>query len=59
MDIDGDGHIYPTTGGLILMRVMLGLTETAVSSAAVIGSPRSAWADIKAYLNDSCAMGLP
>lgn len=59
MDIDGDGQIYPTTDGLILMRVMLGLTGTAVSSAAVAGSPRSTWAEIKAYLNDSCAMGLP
>ena len=59
MDIDGDGHIYPTTDGLILMRVMLGLTGNAVSSAAVVGSPRSTWADIKTYLNDSCGMGLP
>ena len=59
LDIDGDGHIYPTTDGLILMRVMLGLTGTAVSSAAVVGSPRSTWTDIKTYLNDSCAMGLP
>ncbi len=59
MDIDGDGQIYPTTDGLILMRVMLGLTGTAVSSAAVVGSPRSTWADIKTYLNDSYAMGLP
>lgn len=59
MDIDGDGHIYPTTDGLILMRVMLGMTGTAVSSAAVAGSPRSGWADIRTYLNDSCPMGLP
>ncbi len=59
MDIDGDGHVYPTTDGLILVRVMLGLTGTAVSNAAVVGSPRSTWADIRTYLNDSCAMGLP
>ena len=59
MDIDGDGQIHPTTDGLILMRVMLGLTGTAVSSAAVAGSPRSTWADIRTYLNDSCAMALP
>ncbi len=58
MDIDGDGQILPTTDGLILMRVMLGLTGTAVSNAAMVGSPRSTWAGIKAYLNDSCAMGL-
>jgi hypothetical protein len=59
MDIDGDGRIYATTDGLILTRVMLGMIGTAVSSAAVSGSPRSAWADIKKYLNESCAMGLP
>ncbi len=59
MDIDGDGHIFATTDGLILMRVMLGLTGTAVSSAAAVGSSRSTWADIRTYLNDSCAMGLP
>lgn len=59
MDIDGDGHIYASTDGLILMRVMLGLTNAAVSSAAVVGSPRSTWPDIKKYLNESCAMGLP
>ena len=59
MDIDGDGHIYATTDGLILMRVMLGMTNTAVSSAAVSGSPRSTWTEIKKYLNESCAMGLP
>ena len=59
MDIDGDGYIYATTDGLILLRVMLGMTNTAVSSAAVVGSPRGTWADIKKYLNESCAMGLP
>jgi hypothetical protein len=59
MDIDGDGHIYATTDGLLLTRVMLGLIGTAVSSAAVPGSPRSTWAEIKKYLNESCAMGLP
>jgi len=59
MDIDGDGHIYASTDGLMLMRVMLGLTNAAVSSAAAVGSPRSTWPDIKKYLNESCAMGLP
>lgn len=59
MDIDGDGHIYATTDGLILTRVMLGMIGVAVSSAAVPGSPRSTWAEIKKYLNESCAMALP
>jgi hypothetical protein len=59
MDIDGDGAIHATTDGLILMRVMLGMTGTTVSSAAVVGAPRSTWTDIKKYLNESCVMGLP
>jgi hypothetical protein len=59
MDIDGDGRIIATTDGLMLTRVMLGLRDTAVSSAAAPGSPRSTWVDIKRYLNESCAMGLP
>jgi hypothetical protein len=59
MDIDGDTHIYASTDGLILMRVMLGMTDTAVSSAAAPGAPRGSWAAIRNYLNTSCAMGLP
>ena len=58
LDIDGDNQILATTDGLILMRVMLGLTDRAVESAAAQGSPRSTWTAIRTYLNDSCGMGL-
>jgi hypothetical protein len=59
LDIDGDTFIYATTDGLILMRVMLGMTGAAVESAAAPGSPRNTWTAIRAYLNNNCAMGLP
>jgi hypothetical protein len=59
LDIDGDTYIHATTDGLILMRVMLGMTGASVESAAAPGSPRSTWATIRTYLNDNCAMGLP
>ena len=58
LDVDGDGSIHATTDGLILTRVMLGMTGTAVSSAAAPGSPRSSWTDIRNYLNTNCALGL-
>lgn len=59
MDIDGDGQIHATTDGLIIMRAMLGMRDTAVSSAAVPGSPRSTWTDIRNFLVTSCGMVLP
>lgn len=59
MDIDGDGQVLPTTDGLILMRAMTGMTGTAVSSAAVPGSPRSDWLTIRAFLVNVCGMTLP
>jgi hypothetical protein len=59
LDVDGDGIIRANTDGLILMRVMLGMTGLAVSSAAAPGAPRSTWADLRSYLNSNCALGLP
>ena len=59
MDIDGDGKVLPTTDGLILMRAMMGMTDTAVSSAAVPGSPRSDWTTIRSFLVNACGMNLP
>ena len=59
LDIDGDGKTLATTDGLILTRVLLGMTGTAVSSAAAAGAPRNTWDAIRAYLNGSCAMNLP
>jgi subtilisin family serine protease len=59
MDIDGDGKVLATTDGLILMRAMMGMKDSAVSSAAVPGSPRSDWATIRAFLVNACGMNLP
>ncbi len=59
MDIDGDGFVHATTDGLMLIRAMMGMTGTAVSSAAVVGSPRSDWATIRAFLVNACGMTLP
>jgi subtilisin family serine protease len=59
MDVDGDGQTLATTDGLILTRVMLGLKDAAVSSAAVTGSPRSTWDAINTFLTTSCGMVIP
>jgi subtilisin family serine protease len=59
MDIDGDGQVLSTTDGLMLMRAMMGMTGTAVSSAAAPGSPRNDWAIIRPFLVDVCGMNLP
>ena len=59
MDVDGDGFVHATTDGLMLMRAMMGMTGTAVSSAAAPGSPRSDWAVLRPFLVDVCGMTLP
>lgn len=59
MDIDGDGQIHASTDGLIIMRVMLGMRDAAVTSAAAPGSPRNNWTDIRNFLVTSCGMTLP
>jgi hypothetical protein len=53
-DVDGNGQIHATSDGLIINRVMLGMTGTAVSSAAQPGAPRSTWTSIRNFLAASC-----
>jgi hypothetical protein len=53
-DVDGNGQIHATSDGLIINRVMLGMTGTAVSSAAQPGAPRSTWTSIRNFLSASC-----
>lgn len=53
-DVDGNGQIHATSDGLIITRVMLGMTGTSVSSAAQPGSPRSTWSEIRNFLRTSC-----
>ena len=58
-DLDGDGQSLPTTDGLMLLRVMLGLTGTAVTSNAINpAGTRPDWLSVKNYLNTTCNMGL-
>lgn len=59
MDIDGDGVVLPTTDGLILMRAMMGMKDSAVSNAVSATALRRNWTDIRRYLVDVCGMTLP
>ncbi|TAG00089.1 MAG: fibronectin type III domain-containing protein [Betaproteobacteria bacterium] len=59
LDFDGDGEVLATTDGLILSRVLLGMTGNAVSAAAKPGSPRANWSDIRSYLNTRCGTRIP
>ena len=52
LDIDGNGATAPASDGVMLLRAMFGLTGTAVTNGAVVGS--RAWADIRTYLNTQC-----
>jgi hypothetical protein len=55
LDVDGDGAINATTDGLMLVRAMLGMTGTSVTSGAVTGSsPRNNWTSIRQHLNTAC-----
>lgn len=58
IDIDNDGVVNPAIDGVILLRTMLGMKETAVTSGVTITGPRNTWATIRTYLNSSCAAGL-
>ncbi len=52
IDIDGNQTISATSDGLMLLRAMLGLTETAVTQGATVpGAPRTTWAQIAPYVH--------
>ena len=52
IDIDGNQTISATTDGLMLLRAMLGLTDTAVTQGATVpGAPRTTWAQIAPYVH--------
>ena len=59
-DIDGDGRTTATIDGLILTRVMLGLTGTAVTGGITFptAAPRKTWSAIRAYLVAQCGMTI-
>jgi Leucine rich repeat N-terminal domain len=55
LDADGDGQILPHTDLLMLSRAARGLTGSAVTNGAIVGTPpRNTWALIRAYLNARC-----
>ena len=59
-DIDGDGRATATIDGLIMTRVMLGMTGTAVTGGInfPVAAPRKTWSAIRSYLVTQCAMTL-
>jgi hypothetical protein len=56
LDVDGNGTVDAMTDGLLLLRAMLGLTGTAVTTNAVGGNTpsRPTWDLIRPYLNGNC-----
>jgi hypothetical protein len=60
LDLDGDGRVLATTDGLMLLRISLGLTGTAVTSNAIDpAGTRPDWTSVKNYLNTTCGLSLP
>jgi Subtilase family len=59
MDIDGDGQILATTDGLMLMRALAGMTDTAVMNVAAPGANRKTWAEVRQFLTGHCGLTLP
>ena len=60
LDIDGDGVVLPTTDGLLLTRILLGLTGSAVLNGAqpTPAANRITWSAIRDHLNTKCGMNL-
>ncbi len=61
LDFDGDGVTGASTDGLVLLRALLGFTETAVTDNALgTGTlARPDWTAIRAYLVGTCKLTLP
>ena len=53
LDLDGSGDTSAATDGVLLLRVMFGLTGSAVTQGVVAAGGRS-WNDIRTYLNTYC-----
>ncbi|MBL8311084.1 MAG: hypothetical protein JNL19_11720 [Burkholderiales bacterium] len=57
MDIDGDGVVNPTTDGLLLARISLGLKGSAALAGAIApGATRTTWTQVRDYLFNECNM---
>lgn len=58
-DLDGDSAFNPATDGVMLVRLMQGQTDTAVTGNAVnTGGSRASWSQIKTHLNTYCGYAL-
>ena len=53
LNLDGSGNTDAATDGVLLLRVMFGLTGTAVTDGIDL-APGRTWADIRTYLNTQC-----
>jgi uncharacterized delta-60 repeat protein len=60
-DLDGDGRVLATTDALIVARVALGMTGSAVISGIAFPAEasRTTWSSIRDYLVNQCGMSLP
>ena len=59
MDIDGDGNVLPTTDGLLLTRIALGITGNAALAGAISpAATRNTWPKIRDYLVNQCGMSV-
>ena len=59
MDIDGDGRVLGTTDAVLLARVALGVTGSAVVAGAIgVGATRTTWTGIRNYLVSQCGMNV-
>ena len=57
VDIDGDGKVLASTDALLLARVSLGMTGSAVVAGALgSGATRTNWTQIRDYLVSQCGM---
>jgi uncharacterized delta-60 repeat protein len=60
-DFDGDGMWYFATDGVILLRVLLGFTGSAVTEGIPFtpNATRTDWTTIRSHLNTQCGMQIP
>lgn len=57
MDVDGDGKVLPTTDGLLLTRIALGISGNAVLAGAISPTAtRDTWPKVRDYLVNQCGM---
>ena len=59
LDIDGDGTVTAATDGLLLVRALLGFSDTAVTNGALGAGTKSRgdWGLIRQYLSSTCGLG--